>query len=74
MASDFASRAREFLNYVVDHHDDRRLTMWGPYRCFDGYALAHLALGRDPGRGREIVRDTLDMTRPHFPGERARAQ
>lgn len=72
--SDFDSRAREFLSYVVDHHDNRRLTMWGPYRCFDGYALAHLALGRDLDRARELVRETLEMMRLNFLVELARAE
>lgn len=71
--SDFDSRAREFLSYVVDHHDNRCLTMWGPYRCFDGYALAHLALGRDLDRARELVRETLEMMRLNFLVELARA-
>jgi hypothetical protein len=74
MPTTFESRAREFLNFVVDHHDDRRLTMWGPYRCFDGYALAHLALGRELDRARELVRETLEMMRLNFLVELARAE
>ena len=70
----FESRAREFLNYVVDHHDNRRLTMWGPYRCFDGYTLAHLALGRELERARDLVRETLEMMRMNFLAELARAE
>ncbi|MBI2511156.1 MAG: hypothetical protein HYV96_04210 [Opitutae bacterium] len=74
MSSSFDSRAREFLNYVVEQHDNRRLTMWGPYRCFDGYALAHLALDRDLDRARELVRETLEMMRQNFLVELARAE
>lgn len=74
MTQTFESRAREFLNYVVDHHDNRRLTMWGPYRCFDGYALAHIALGRELERGRQLVRETLEMMRGNFLVELARAE
>jgi hypothetical protein len=74
MAHNFEARAREFLNTIVDHHDDRRLTMWGPYRCFDGYALAHLALDRELDRARELVRQTLEMMRLNFLVELARAE
>ena len=74
MLDNFEQRARKFLNFIVDHNDDRRLTMWGPYRCFDGYALAHIALGRELERGRELVRETLEMMRGNFLVELARAE
>ncbi len=74
MPSTFESRAQEFLNFVVAHHDNRRLTMWGPYRCFDGYALAHVALDRELDRAQELVRETLEMMRQNFLTELARAE
>jgi hypothetical protein len=55
----FEARAHAFLRFIADHADNPETTIWGPYRLFDGYALALLALGDDLSRARPLIEETL---------------
>ena len=63
--------AEQFLSYVADHSAEAGETAWGPARCFDGHALAHLALRRDVGAGWRAFADTLDMIDANLAAEAA---
>ncbi len=61
--------ARVFLKWVTSRHDQPDTTQWGPYRCFDGYALACFATGHTD-TGRALVAQTLDMIDRNLADER----
>ncbi len=63
-------RSLEFLGYVAARADNPMTTIWGPYRCFDGYALALLATG-DLSGARAQIHDTIEMIEENFAAERA---
>lgn len=67
----FRERAETFLRFVVDHSDNPMETVWGPYRCFDGYALAHLALGEQLDAGKRRLIETLEMAEQNIADEKA---
>lgn len=66
----FDARSRRFLSFVAAHAENPMATGWGPYRCFDGYALACLALGNHDAEARRLLGETLDMIERNLAGER----
>ncbi len=59
-----------FLRWVTARADDPRETKWGPYRCFDGYALAAFAAG-DAAAGVKLLAETLAMMETNLADERS---
>lgn len=69
MSSDFATRADQWLDYIIAHSNNPTNTVWGMYRCFDGYALAHFARKSQLEKGWLRFRETLDMIDANFAEE-----
>lgn len=62
--------AESFLAWVARRLDHAETTRWGPYCCFDGYALAAFATGH-VSEGFRLFKDTLDMIELNHADERA---
>ncbi len=59
----FELRKETFLRFIVANTHNPEKTIWGSYRLFDGYALAHLALEQNLSRAHQLIEETLTMVR-----------
>lgn len=66
----FELRRESFLRFIVANSHNSEQTIWGPYRLFDGYALAHLALEQNLPRARRLIEETITMVRVDVERER----
>lgn len=64
----FGQRAQRFFRYLHERRDDPRTTIWGPYRCFDGWFLASAALA-ERAAAREGFDATVAMIRENLDDE-----
>lgn len=69
-AEAFRLRQEAFLRFIVGNSHNPEESLWGPYRLVDGYALAHLALGQDLPRARQLIEETVHLVRSNVEKER----